>query len=297
MLALLLLGTGLMGLMVIDGFGDDTESEEGETLEFDGSETLTGTEGDDTLASDQDDALAPETIELLGGNDSAEVSTLGIDIYGGAGDDILTSTAQWGSLNGGDGNDTLTASNQGVVLYGGDGDDILSGVDTNALYGGDGDDTLILDGATPVAEDSEIADGGAGDDTFYITETVGDDWPLNNNTAIVGGEGNDSFNVELLLENGVSDYDEDGEVHSDTVSFVDFDPDEDSLVIELTPEEGAEDRDTTLTFSYDTDEDGTVTTTLNFAFSATEDSVASTAEMVIKSDVEITANDITLVGF
>lgn len=83
------------------------------------------------------------------------------------------------TLTGGAGNDTLRGGDGHDLLIGGDGDDLLEGGAGNdtliggagrdTLMGGDGDDVLILDA-------DDIAFGGAGADSFVVTDSVVGKW-------------------------------------------------------------------------------------------------------------------------
>ncbi len=117
---------------------------------------------------------------------------------------------QW--LNGGSGDDTFTLGNSGVVsgiLDGGSGSNRLNGraqgdndwliTDTLSsvshvfafrnmqhLYGGNGVDTFTLNG-TPNGNISGSVNGMAGDDIFNISVAI--------TGQLLGGEGNDTFNI------------------------------------------------------------------------------------------------------
>ena len=111
-----------------------------------------------------------------------------VTFEGNDGDEILGAPAPGQSLNadlaggddaatGGDGNDTIEGGTGADTLTGGAGNDILfatsadtteaSDTDVDSLEGGLGDDTLVLGTA-------DIADGGAGADTFVLRQDVSD---------------------------------------------------------------------------------------------------------------------------
>jgi Ca2+-binding RTX toxin-like protein len=158
------------------GAGDD--SARGGT----GNDTLLGGAGADTLlGEDGNDSLSGEA-----GNDRL-VGGAGIDmLYGGLDNDALDGGADNDSLYGGTGNDqilgdagadSLVGDLGSDTLSGGDGDDTLLGYGTAGEYltsaaqndgtdilsGGDGNDQLWL-GA------GDRGTGGAGNDTFHVTE-------------------------------------------------------------------------------------------------------------------------------
>lgn len=99
----------------------------------------------------------------LAGNDRITVSpkvTIGSDIYGDAGNDVLTGGGGNDRLYGGSGNDKLTGGKGNDILVGGDGNDVLSdAAGANVLIGGAGADKLT---------------GGAGDDLLIGGPTVFD---------------------------------------------------------------------------------------------------------------------------
>ena len=110
----------------------------------------------------------------------------------------------------------------GDSLVGGLGDDVLIGaLGADTLSGGDGADSLFgssdttIDPANAVEDtDADVIDGGAGADFLFFGE----------NDTVTGGEGADQFN----LSNGVEG----------SVTITDFDPVEDSLLIQSIPVDG-----------------------------------------------------------
>ncbi|WP_211331622.1 calcium-binding protein [Pacificibacter maritimus] len=116
---------------------------------------ITGTDGADAVGLG--DAAA---IVDAGAGDDQVFSGDGTAILsGGAGNDLLVGGNDTGSdylLNGGEGNDTLAAGEAAAFMVGGEG--------TDTLVGGAGDDTLVLDSF-------DVAEGGAGVDTFWVYDT------------------------------------------------------------------------------------------------------------------------------
>ena len=117
---------------------------------------VTGTDGDDSLTGDDDEALA----WFLGdGDDSLDASDLNDHAEGGAGNDDLMMRPGDDTALGGDGDDTIDGGTGDDLVYGEVGNDVLTGnMNSDSLYGGDGDDTVL---------------GGSGGD------------------LVVGGDGND----------------------------------------------------------------------------------------------------------
>ncbi|WGM46699.1 hypothetical protein KOAAANKH_01572 [Brevundimonas sp. NIBR10] len=113
-----------------------------------------------------------------GGNDAIAVTARNSRIFGGDGDDVLTTTvsASTNSLNnemrGGAGNDNIVGSGQ---IYGDNGDDTINVQRDSLVYGGAGNDTMLAMG-TVFGEDGDDfvtmlggdLDGGAGTDTVRL---------------------------------------------------------------------------------------------------------------------------------
>jgi Ca2+-binding RTX toxin-like protein len=108
-----------------------------------------------------------------------------LQVYGGAGDDVVT-----GSLNGGGdyfgggGNDVLTGGNASNSLYGNEGNDRLDGRGgADQMTGGTGDDVYILDNVG----DSVFEAGGEGNDTIESSVTINSSNSLNVETLKLTG--------------------------------------------------------------------------------------------------------------
>lgn len=221
----LLIGVGFAELMDLFSNDDDTPPE-GENLIYDGSDILHGTEGDDTLtADDQDpDIDSPDTVYLLGGDDTVELGRDGpgaVEIFGGAGDDSIHVFSVTG-LYGEEGNDTLT-SYSGSSLYGGEGDDVLQhtsggGDYSDQVSGGDGNDTIILNSYFGSGMESDAG-----------------------NVSVSGGSGADHFEVNLELER--NSLEEDEGTAGEPLYFSDFVPGEDTLEVNISRSSGQEDRE------------------------------------------------------
>ncbi len=128
--------------------GDDSESPS-VTVTFTGDEAGVFDDG-----TNSGSFAEFETVGTSDGNDviDASVTTSGIAIAGGGGDDVVT---------GGSGDDQLYGNHGSDTLSGGAGDDeLLGGQDNDTLSGGKGDDTLY---------------GGTGNDTFRFADGDGSD--------------------------------------------------------------------------------------------------------------------------
>jgi len=119
----------------------------------DGTNTLTGGSGDDTLIGDTNDIT---------------------NISGGAGDDNITGGTKAETINGGAGDDTINSSTGADTINGGAGDDTITlGAATQTVDAGAGDDTVNA-GAHLAFGYSVV--GGAGTDILNVTaaEVIGD---------------------------------------------------------------------------------------------------------------------------
>ncbi len=218
------------------GGGNDTLENAGAIFATDGSAIDMG-EGDDrvTLLAG---AMVQGLIRLGAGNDTLIAATAaGIEVDGGAGDDLIEGGAGNDTLLGGEGNDVLRGGAGDDLIFGGAGDDLIhAGPGKDTIDGGEGYDTLDLSAASgPLFIDmasgrvsgtgigltsftsieniafgagdndvtggngDDVFDGGAGNDT--LSGGAGDD-------KLSGGEGNDLLrggSGDDLLEGGVGD--------------------------------------------------------------------------------------------
>ena len=131
---------------------------------------------------------------LIIGDDAAELLRLGsVGIVAGFGgndtiEGVINGIAPGSTLFGGMGNDFLTSKGVGDLAYGGMGNDILVNESGQATQFGEmGNDTIFGE------EDQNTVYGGAGNDSIFVAEdrnvVFGDD----GNDTIRGGEGNDIF--------------------------------------------------------------------------------------------------------
>jgi hypothetical protein len=235
---------------------------------------LEGTEGNDTLSSGQDSDLAPATINLLEGADVAVVEDpLGITVSGGDGDDIISSTAVGNTLNGDAGNDRIT------------------GIDANNMHGGAGDDEITFNSDVELNSSTAQISGGAGNDTINVLADAGVNTADRGGAIISGGAGNDEFNITLVLENSQEDS---GVLDTNIGRITDFDPAEDTLIIDVEKGAATVDREIALEFDQ-TEVDGAYTTVITMTFAATDSASEATATTTILSEDPFTVDDITLV--
>lgn len=292
-----LLGTALFGALAFDWFdGNDDdqndelqpEDENGQELNYDGSDLLEGTEGDDTLPAGQDEGLAPDAINLLGGDDTAIIE----DHIGGG-------------VSGGEGNDSISSTAAGNVLYGNVGDDTLVGVGINDIFGGEGDDHITSDIGNQVDESTTQIVGGEGDDTIIVeTDALIPEMVLNDlgNVEVQGGEGADEIKVVYDLADNLENMvgfdpspESDDTFVGDLVRISDFVPGEDVLTIEVEQDPETVNGDITVELDQ-TEEDGTYMSLITLTFEETSETTEATNILTILSSAPFTLDDIQLIG-
>lgn len=194
---------------------DEPEEEvEPNILVFNGEDTLEGTDEADILAVDPAEGLVVNRVELMGGNDT---------ITG-------VSLSPTGQLLAGDGDDVIGLEAQGIVLA------------------GDGDDEITVNMDSEL-QASSVLIGGAGDDTIVALSNISGDNIARPSTLINGDVGADTFQIELALrpdvafQNGETVREIDDVFESPSgITLSDFDPDEDSLIININPDADQLDR-------------------------------------------------------
>ncbi|MBR4641941.1 MAG: hypothetical protein IKO74_04365, partial [Selenomonadaceae bacterium] len=134
---------------------------------------ITGTEGNDTITNTQDFA----TIQALGGNDYIVNSGKNVSIEAGSGVNTILNTGENSTVNGGTGRDYI--DNRGGASY-------------SSLNGGTGKDTLTTDGSTEYV----TIEGGSGNDEISSH--------YSNHVTINGGLDDDQIGIEFVgtLEGG-----------------------------------------------------------------------------------------------
>lgn len=164
---------------------------------------INGQAGDDIIQTFTDIFSNGVLVGRVSGDDT---------VYGGSGNDYVTSGDGDDSLFGGSGNDTLFAGSGVDVLNGGSGQDSLygaEGVDTlsggtgndylyggsdlDVLFGGADNDVLFGDdlNATRASGGNDILDGGYGNDTLF--GGIGAD-------KLTGGAGDDTFQYRYATD-------------------------------------------------------------------------------------------------
>ncbi|HKF69381.1 MAG TPA: calcium-binding protein, partial [Vicinamibacterales bacterium] len=118
-----------------------------------------GLNGNDTISLDEANGALPSA-----------------NLFGGAGNDVLTGGSGTDQLFGQAGNDTLLGKGGNDFLFGGDGNDVLTGGDgDDQVFGEAGDDRMIWN----PGDDTDLNEGGDGNDT----------------TEVNGGNGAEDFTI------------------------------------------------------------------------------------------------------
>ena len=137
-----------------------------------------------------------EGFKIVGEKSKAHNVTIScgsIIFYGGDLDDKIhvTYSATDIYIYGGKGNDNLSSMGYYVSLFGEEGDDTITSRDYAYISGGDGDDTI-----TTTAGEQQVIDAGNGNDHIDITKS--------SNVTVVGGSGNNTLagSDKAILLNG-----------------------------------------------------------------------------------------------
>ncbi|QYX58566.1 Hint domain-containing protein [Roseovarius sp. SCSIO 43702] len=171
-------------------------------------------------------------------------------VYGGAGDDTITTGDDADTISGGDGDDVIDAGLDDDEVSGDAGDDfIIAGEGSDTVHGGDGDDTIygginndsvnIPDDRDPEPDNGDdLLSGGAGDDLIFgeddddtILGGTGDDTldggidndfirGQDGDDSILGGDGDDTLqggNGDDVIEGGDGDDVIEGRADDDTI--------------------------------------------------------------------------------
>ncbi|WP_283163851.1 hypothetical protein [Roseinatronobacter domitianus] len=144
----------------------------------------------------------------------------------GPGDDLITARDDVSVYNGFAGNDTLIGFPEfGVQLNGGAGDDLLIALEDDHAFGGEGDDFLIGEHMDP-GSTVQILRGGGGSDTIVSA----------GGSEMTGGAGEDVFVISLGGLDLTGAMQSIGGEALSTPVIRDFNPSEDSLVLDLNRE-------------------------------------------------------------
>ncbi|MDZ8077874.1 MAG: phytase [Nostoc sp. DcaGUA01] len=197
------------GADFVEGATNNTiRAGKGDDIVLVGSDScVSGQKGDDQIFIGQNGAAKSTNVDGGNGDDVITVveASGSNNLFGAAGDDTLTvieGSRQY--LFGGDGDDTLSSEGNKNRLYGGSGDDILFSNLNDLLFGGDGDDVLFAGQAG-----GNKLSGGNGIDQFWIASSS---LPTAKNTVSdfttgidkigLGGIGVTQFSALTLLQQG-----------------------------------------------------------------------------------------------
>ena len=194
---------------------------------FHGNDFIDGGDGDDTIEGGFDtfsDYENDDPFTVPGYASDPDPDDNKDTVFGGAGNDLISTGDDADSIDGGTGNDTIDGGIDDDYIDGGEGDDsIIGGHGSDEIYGGDGNDFInagdstLLWGQEPDDTDPQpengrdYVDGGDGNDTI-----LGED----DDDTLVGGAGDDvidgGIDEDLILGGDGNDY-LDGGDQDDTV--------------------------------------------------------------------------------
>ncbi|WP_414566872.1 phytase [Nostoc sp. CCY 9925] len=197
------------GADFVEGTTNNTiEAGNGDDIVLVGSDScVSGQKGDDQIFIGQNGSAKSTNVD--GGNGDDVITVVEADgsnnLFGAAGDDTLTvieGSRQY--LFGGDGNDILSSEGSKNRLYGGSGDDIFFSNLDDFLFGGDGDDVLFAGQAG-----GNKLSGGSGIDQFWIASSslptaknIVSDFTAGIDKIGLGGIGMTQFSALTLLQQG-----------------------------------------------------------------------------------------------
>ena len=234
---------------ITGGTGDDTifaGIDDDEVFGNEGNDSIVDIQGADFIVGgDGDDTIEAGTntfSDYIGDDPNLPVAgfpdiltdpntTDGLDtVFGGAGNDVISTGDDADEIDGGTGNDTIDGGIDDDTITGGTGDDSIIGQHgADSIFGNDGDDFINAGGSTyggnePDAtdilpeNDRDFADGGAGNDTIFgeddddtLIGCDGDDFldggidedsltGGNGSDTGIGGQGDDFIDLSGFLD-------------------------------------------------------------------------------------------------
>ncbi|MEH2213796.1 phytase [Nostoc sp.] len=191
---------GTEGNTIEAGNGDDT-------VLVGSNSSVSGEDGSDRIFIGQNGPVQNTSADGGAGDDEITVveASRSNNLFGATGDDTLTVIeGSRQSLFGGSGNDTLTSNGSNNRLYGGSGDDKLFSSVNDSLFGGDRDDVLFAGQGG-----GNRLSGGTGVDQFWIanaslptSKNIVTDFTVGIDKIGLGGIGVTQFNALTLLQQG-----------------------------------------------------------------------------------------------
>jgi 3-phytase len=189
---------GTQGNTIEAGNGDDT-------VLAGSNSSVAGNDGNDRIFIGQNGPVQNTSADGGAGDDEITVveASGSNNLFGAAGDDPLTVIeGSRQSLFGGSGNDTLTSNGSNNRLYGGSGDDKLFSSMNDSLFGGDGDDVLFAG-----QQGGDRLSGSTGADQFWIanaslptSKNIVTDFKVGIDKIGLGGVGVTQFTALTLLQ-------------------------------------------------------------------------------------------------
>ncbi|OYD91983.1 phytase [Nostoc sp. 'Peltigera membranacea cyanobiont' 210A] len=189
---------GVQDNKILAGNGDDTVLAGNNSSVF-------GEDGSDRIFIGQNGPVQNTSADGGAGNDEITVveASGSNNLFGATGDDNLTVIeGSRQSLFGGSGNDTLTSNGSNNRLYGGSGDDKLFSNVNDSLFGGAGDDVLFAGQGG-----GNRLSGGTGADQFWIanaslptSNNILTDFAIGTDKIGLGGIGVTQFSGLTLLQ-------------------------------------------------------------------------------------------------
>ena len=170
-------------------------------------DTLYGGSGDDTLGGGAGNDVIEDNIgnDVVEGGDGDDVINVGNTVnpaldydYGSIpfGDNDAAPNNDLDTVFGGAGNDIISTGDDADSIDGGEGDDIIdAGIDDDSVTGGTGNDTIIGGQGEDIIEGNEGDDliyGGLEDEVLTLPDAI-DEAPDDNRDTIYGGLGNDTI--------------------------------------------------------------------------------------------------------
>ena len=224
---------------MIDMFSGDTSSSDDPV---DDPEPAPNPNTPDILVEASETYTGSPDADLIETPDGVTVSDA--QIFGNEGADIINVAVSNSLIDGFTQNDQITVQGDDNIIKGRDGDDIITLLDRggNSVDGGAGNDTFQITEDRIDPQNASDYDGGKGTDVFNwmytVNETSSDEAvpPI----TLVGGDDSDTFNLTLDIGQYTGQTTAPGQV----LTLTDFDKDEDMLVLDVTdsadPEDGTE---------------------------------------------------------